>query len=84
METDEPTAKGKPKPTSNPLPSSSLEQISIHQRKWIDTEPSQEDMSKNSQSYPDSKRMIALLRHGTIPREESGAIEFCRLKGGHQ
>ena len=79
METDKPKAKARSKVTQNPLPSSSMEHISIHERKWIDVEPPQEYMPQDAQSYPVSKRMIALLRHGTIPREEE-AIEFCTLK----
>ena len=31
-------------------------------------------------AFPISKRMITLLRHGTLPRNEDGAIEFWRLK----
>ena len=38
----------KPKPTSNPLPSSSTEQNPIHKRNWIDIEP-QEHMPKDAQ-----------------------------------
>ena len=32
------------------------------------------------QSYPVSKQLSAFLRHGHLPREEDGAIEFWRLK----
>ena len=32
------------------------------------------------QAYPVSKRINTLLRHGELPREEDGAIEFWRLK----
>ena len=67
--TDKSTSKTKPKPTSNPLPSSSTEQIPIHGRKWIGVEP-QEHTQNDAQSYLVSKRMIALLRHVTIPRDE--------------
>ena len=31
-------------------------------------------------AYPVSKRLTTLLRHGPLPREEDGAIEFWRLK----
>ena len=31
-------------------------------------------------AYPVSKRLSSLLRHGDLPREEDGAIEFWRLK----
>ena len=37
-ETDNPTAKAKPKPTPSPLQSPFMEQISTHERKWIDME----------------------------------------------
>ena len=57
-----------------------MEQISIHERKWIDIEPSQKQMPKDAQSYRVSNGMISSLRHGTIPREEDGVIEFWRLK----
>ena len=71
-ETDEPTAKAKPK----------MEQISNHERKWIDIEPCQEKyMPEDARSYPVSKRMVLSLRHGTaIPRQEDGQIELWRLK----
>ena len=31
-------------------------------------------------AHPVSKRLSTLLRHGDLPREEDGAIEFWRLK----
>ena len=34
----------------------------------------------SSIAYPVSKRLSTLLRHGDLPREEDGAIEFWRLK----
>ena len=30
--------------------------------------------------YPVSKKMINLLRHGSLPRENDGALEFWRIK----
>ena len=50
-ETDKPAAKA-------------TEKISIHQRKWIDIEPSQEYMPKDAQSFPVSKKkdLIAQAR----------------------
>ena len=78
-ETDKPSAKAKWKPTSSSLQPPSLEQITIHERKWLDIEPTPERYSTLSCDIP--KRMIALLRHEqNILREEDGAIEFCRLK----
>ena len=76
MKADKPVAKARPKPTSNPLPSSSTEKIPVRKRNWIDIEP-QEQMQKDAQSYLVSKRMNALLRHG-VPRDEDGAVGFWR------
>ena len=67
-------AKAKPQPrelagTTTTLP--------IHQRRWIDIEPSKQDLD----SYDLSKKVINLLRHNhTLQREEDGAIEFCKIK----
>ena len=51
--------------------------IPIHQRRWIDIEPSKQDLA----SYDLSKKVINLLRHNqTLQPEEDGAIEFCKIK----
>ena len=51
--------------------------IPIHQRRWIDIEPSEQDLD----SYDLSKKVISLLRHNqTLQRKEDGAIEFCKIK----
>ena len=51
--------------------------IPIHQRRWIDIEPSKQDLS----SYDLSKKVINLLRHNqTLHREEDGAIQFYKIK----
>ena len=51
--------------------------IPIHERRWIDTEPSEQNLA----SYDLSKKVINLLRHNqTLQREEDGAIEFWRIK----
>ena len=51
--------------------------IPIHERRWIDIEPSKQDLA----SYDLSKKVINLLRHNqTLQREEDGAIEFCKIK----
>ena len=51
--------------------------IPIHQRRWIDIEPSKQDLA----SYDLSKKVINLLRHNqTLQREEDGSIEFCKIK----
>ena len=48
----------------------------ICERFWTKIEPG--TCSKNA--LPVSKRLTTLLRHGHLPREEDGAIEFWRLK----
>ena len=51
--------------------------IPIHERRWIDIEPSKQNLA----SYDISKKVINLLRHTqTLQREEDGAIEFYRIK----
>ena len=40
----------------------------------------QEHTPKDAQSFTISKKMIALLRHGTLPRDVHGAMDFWRLK----
>ena len=53
------------------------ETIPIHERRWIDIEPSEQDVA----SYDLSKKVINLLRHNqTLQREEDGAIEFYKIK----
>ena len=51
----------------------------IHQRNWLDLEPKQHSQ-KDAHCFTISKKMIALLRHGTLLREKDGAVEFWRLK----
>ena len=51
--------------------------IPLRERKWIDIEPSKEDL----ESYDLSKKVTNLLRHNLkLHREEDGAIEFCKIK----
>ena len=50
--------------------------VPIGERTWTEIEP--QDYS--STYYPVSKQLITLLRHGNLPREDDGAIEFWRLK----
>ena len=50
--------------------------LPIGERKWTDIEP--EDYSPIA--HPVSKQLSTLLRHGPLPREDEGAIEFCRFK----
>ena len=51
--------------------------IPMHERKWIDIEPSEPTLA----AYDLSKKVISLLRHNqTVQREDDGAIQFCRFK----
>ena len=51
--------------------------IPIHERRWIDIEPSEQNLA----SFDLSKKVINLLRHNqTLQREEDGAIEFYKIK----
>ena len=50
--------------------------IPMHERKWIDIEPSEQNLA----SYDVSKKVISLLRHNqTVQREEDGVIQFWRI-----
>ena len=69
-------SKAKAKPQPRELAGTTAT-IPIHVRRWIDTEPSKQDLA----SYDLSKKVINLLRHNqTLQREEDGAIEFCKIK----
>ena len=48
----------------------------FRERIWIDIEP----VAPSDQAYPVARRLNTLHRHGEMPREEDGAIEFWRLK----
>ena len=69
-------SKAKAKPQGRSSASSSTKTIPIGERTWTVTEPKEHSLSDNSVS----KKLINLLRHGSLPREEDGAIEFCRIK----
>ena len=66
----------KVKPRRRIFASPSTRTLPIGERKWTDIEP--EDYSPIA--YPVSKQLSTLLRHGHLPREEDGAIEFWRSK----
>ena len=69
-------SKAKAKPQPRELAGTTAT-IPIHERRWIDIEPSKQDLA----SYNLSKKVINLLRHNqTLQREEDGAIEFCKIK----
>ena len=69
-------SKAKAKPQRRTPASSSTRTLPIGERQWTDVEP--EDYSPVA--YPVSKQLSTLLRHGHLPREDDGAIEFWRTK----
>ena len=69
-------SKAKAKPRRRTLASSSTKTVPIGDRQWTDIES--EDYSPVA--CPMSKQLSTLLRHGHLPREDDGAIEFWRLK----
>ena len=69
-------SKAKAKPRRPTSACSSTRIVPIRERIWIDIEPG----AQFDQAYPVAKRLDTLLRHGQLPREEDGAIEFWRLE----
>ena len=69
-------SKAKAKPRRRILACSSTRTVPSSERSWIDIEPE----NYSSITYPVSKQLSTLLRHGDLPREEDGAIEFWRLQ----
>ena len=69
-------SKAKAKPRRSTSACSSTRTVPISERIWTDIEPG----TQSNIAYPVSKRLTTLLRHGQLPREEDGAIEFWRLK----
>ena len=51
------------------------QELPIWKRTWTDVEPGEYSLS----DYPVSKKLTNLLRHGSLPQEDDGAIEFWRL-----
>ena len=49
-------------------------------RTWSDVEPGKQSLSE----YPVSKKLINLLRHGSLRRDNDGTIEFWRTKDSLQ
>ena len=48
----------------------------MHERRWIDIEPSEQTLA----AYDLSKKVISLLRHNqTLQREDDGSIEFYKI-----
>ena len=69
-------SKAKAKPQRRISASSSTRTIPIGERIWTDVEPGEYSLS----DYEVSKKLIHLLRHGSLHRENDGAIEFWRTK----
>ena len=65
-------SKAKAKQQRRTPDSSSTRTLPIGETMWTDVEP--EDYSPVA--YPVSKQLSALLRHGHLPREDDGGIEF--------
>ena len=69
-------SKAKAKPRRRTFACSSTRTVPICERSWTDIEPG----TYSPIAYPVSKQLSTLLRHGHLPREDDGAIEFWRLK----
>ena len=69
-------SKAKAKPRRPSTTCSSSRTFQILERKWTDIERG----AQFDQAYTVARRVNTLLRHGELPREEDGAIEFWRLK----
>ena len=67
-------SKANAKPRRPSSASSSTRTVPICKRSWTDIEPE----TYSPIAYPVSKQLSTLLRHGNLPREEDGAIEFWR------
>ena len=73
-------SKTKAKPQRRDSAGSSTRTIPIGERTWTDVEPGEYSIS----DYEVSKKLIRLLRHGSQPRDDDGAIEFWRIKDNLQ
>ena len=69
-------SKAKAKPRRRTPACSSTRTVLIGEWTWTDIEPE----NYSSIAYPVSKQHSTLLRHGDLPREEDGAVEFWRWK----
>ena len=73
-------SKAKAKPQRRDSAISSTRTIPIGERTGTDIEPQKHSLSDDEVS----KKLIHLLRHGSLPRENDGAIEFWRIKDNLQ
>ena len=70
-------ARSKAKAKPQPRDSTGITTIPLRERRWIDIEPSKQNLA----SYDLSKKVINLLRHNQkLHREEDGAIQFYKIK----
>ena len=69
-------SKAKAKPQRREPAGPSTRTIPFGERTWTDVEPGEYSIS----DYEVSKKLIHRLRHGNLPRENDGAIEFWRIK----
>ena len=69
-------SKAKAKPQIRDSPSFSTRTFTTWERFWTDVEPGKYSPT----DYSVSKTLIHLLRHGSLPREDDGAIELWRIK----
>ena len=67
-------SKAKAKPQRRISASSSTQTIPNGERTWTGVEPQDYSLT----DYSVSKKLVNLLRHGSLPREDDGAIEFWR------
>ena len=65
-------SKAKAKPQKRDSASSSTRTFPIGERTWTDVEPGKYSLSDSSVL----KKLNHLLRHGSLPRDNDGAIEF--------
>ena len=70
-------SKAKAKPQKRNFSSSSTKTVPIGERTRTDVEPGEYSIA----DFAVSKKLIHLLRHGKLHREDDGAIEFWRIKG---
>ena len=69
-------SKAKAKPQRREPSGRSTRTIPIGERIWTDVEPGEYSISDNEVS----KKLIHLLQHARIQREDDRAIEFCRIR----
>ena len=56
------------------------QELHLLERTWTDVQPGKYSTS----DFEVSKKLIHFLRHGSLPRESDGAIEFWRIKNNLQ